>query len=85
VGVPTVTLFGPEHPLEWHPYPQDRHPRLFIEPLHCRVNQEPGSPPWCGLFDCIVEAHQCMTRISVDNVSDQIRRVYSDYGKDLRV
>jgi heptosyltransferase-2 len=85
VGVPTVTLFGPEHPLEWHPYPQDRHPRLFIEPLHCRVNQEPGSPPWCGLSECIVEAHQCMTRITLDQVFDQVRRVFSEHGKDLRV
>ena len=84
LGVPTVTLFGPEHPLEWHPYPLDRHPRLFIEPLHCRNNQAPGSPPWCGLFECIVEAHQCMTRINADQVSQQITRVYSEYGKDLR-
>lgn len=85
LGVPTVTLFGPEHPLEWHPYPQDRHPRLFIEPLHCRVNQEPGSPPWCGLNECIVETHQCMTRISIDQVFEHVRRVYTDYGQDLRV
>ena len=85
VGIPTVTLFGPEHPLEWHPYPQDRHPMFFIEPMPCRKNQEPGSPPWCGLQECIVEAHQCMTKISVDEVFEQIGRVYSEYGKDLRV
>lgn len=83
--VPTVTLFGPEHPLEWHPYPQDRHPRLFVEPLPCRNNQEPGSPPWCGLFECVVEAHQCMNRITTDQVFEQVVRVYDQYGKDLRV
>ncbi len=85
LGVPTVTVFGPEHPLEWHPYPQDRHPRLFIEPLPCRSNTEPGSPPWCGLFECITEAQQCMTRINVDQVYEQIARVYQEYGKNLGV
>ena len=85
LGVPTVTIFGPEHPLEWHPYPQDQHPRLFIEPLHCRSNSEPGSPPWCGLYDCIVEAHQCMTRISADQVFEQVSRVYQEYGKNLGI
>ncbi len=85
VGVPTVTLFGPEHPLEWHPYPEDRHPMLFVEPLPCRSNQEPGSPPWCGISECIVEAHQCMTRITTNQVFEQVLRVYGQYGKDLRV
>lgn len=79
LGIPTVTIFGPEHPLEWHPYPQDRHPRLFMEPLHCRSNTEPGSPPWCGLQDCVIEAHQCMTKITTDQVFEQIARVYKDY------
>jgi heptosyltransferase-2 len=85
LNVPTVTLFGPEHPLEWHPYPEDRHPKLFIEPLPCRNNSEPGSPPWCGLQECIVEAHQCMTRITVDGVMEQVGRVYEAYGKDLGI
>jgi ADP-heptose:LPS heptosyltransferase len=85
LGVPTVTLFGPEHPLEWHPYPQDRHPRLFIEPLACRKNAEPGSPPWCGIQECIVEAHQCMTRITSDQVFEQVVRVYEQYGKDIGI
>ena len=85
LGVPTVTLFGPEHPLERHPYPQDRHPRLFIEPLACRKNDEPGSPPWCGLQECIVEAHQCMTRIGVDQVVETVSRVFDSYGKDLGI
>jgi ADP-heptose:LPS heptosyltransferase len=85
LGVPTVTLFGPEHPMEWHPYSQDRHPRLFVEPLPCRNNQEPGSPPWCGLQECIVEAHQCMTRIGADEVFAQVKRVFDSHGKDLGI
>ncbi len=85
LGVPTVTIFGPEHPLEWHPYPQNRHPRLFVEPLHCRVNTEPGSPPWCGIQECIVEAHQCMTKITADQAHEQVMRVYQEYGKNLGI
>jgi len=85
LGIPTVTIFGPEHPLEWHPYPQDKHPRLFVEPLACRNNSEPGSPPWCGLQECIVEANQCMTRITADQVLEQVLRVYGEYGKDLGI
>jgi ADP-heptose:LPS heptosyltransferase len=85
LGVPTVTLFGPEHPLEWHPYPEDRHPRLFIEPLACRKNSEPGSPPWCGLQECIVEAHQCMTRIGTAEVFESVARVYENYGKNIGI
>jgi ADP-heptose:LPS heptosyltransferase len=85
LNIPTVTIFGPEHPLEWHPYPQDRHPRLFVEPLPCRVNTEPGSPPWCGLYECIIESHQCMTRISTDEVFEQIARVYEQHGRGLRI
>jgi ADP-heptose:LPS heptosyltransferase len=85
LNVPTVTIFGPEHPLEWHPYPQDRHPRLFLEPLPCRANHEPGSPPWCGIQDCIIESHQCMTKISAEQVDEQLARVYREYGKDLGI
>jgi ADP-heptose:LPS heptosyltransferase len=83
--IPTVTVFGPEHPLEWHPYPQNMHPRLFIEPLACRNNSEPGSPPWCGLRECIVEAHQCMNKITSDQVNEEMLRVYKDYGKNIGI
>lgn len=73
--VPTVTLFGPEHPLEWHPYDQSLHPRLFIDDLACRSNQEAGSPPWCGINECITEAHRCMTGITVDQVHQAIQKL----------
>ncbi len=85
VGIPTVTVFGPEHPLEWHPYPLDRHPRLFVDHLPCRIGNEPGSPPWCGLVECVAEAHQCMTQISADSVHDQVMRVYREYGKNIGI
>src|SRR5690606_29013228 len=28
VGTPTVTVFGPEDPFEWHPYSTEQHPYL---------------------------------------------------------
>src|SRR5690606_1924829 len=68
VGTPTITLIGPEHPLEWHPYPVTRHPYLFIDHLPCRKDALPGFPPWCGLEVCTVEEHQCMRRITVQEV-----------------
>lgn len=85
LDIPTVTVFGPEHPLEWHPYPQDMHPRLFLEPLKCRNNEAPGSPPWCGLRECVIEAHQCMNRIGTDQVLKETFRVYEAYGKNLGI
>jgi ADP-heptose:LPS heptosyltransferase len=74
VGTPTVTLFGPEHPFEWHPYPTDRHPYLFIDSLPCRRDALPGYPAWCGVEPCITEEHRCMRMIGVDQVfADCIR------------
>lgn len=71
-GVPTVTLFGPEHPLEWHPYPADRHPRFFIDGLNCRTPTAPGWPAWCGLQSCVHENHKCMKNITVDQVFTKV-------------
>src|SRR5690606_35295202 len=31
VGTPTITLFGPEDPFEWHPYPRESHPIHYID------------------------------------------------------
>lgn len=66
--LPTVTLFGPEDPFEWHPYPQDKHPYHFIENLPCRKDHQPGYRPWCGLHECVVEEHRCMKQINEDDV-----------------
>jgi ADP-heptose:LPS heptosyltransferase len=75
VGAPTVTVFGPEHPFEWHPYSTIRHPYLFIEPLSCRKDADPGMPSWCGVHDCITEQHRCMTGIPVSAVLTECLRV----------
>jgi ADP-heptose:LPS heptosyltransferase len=75
VNTPTVTLFGPEDPFEWHPYPKEQHPFLFVEGLPCRKDADPGKPPWCGIAECVIEEHQCMKRIGVDSVLAECRRV----------
>jgi ADP-heptose:LPS heptosyltransferase len=82
VGCPTVTIFGPEHPLEWHPYPVDQHPYLFVDQLACRPTHPNGSmpapPPWCGVHDCLVtspEQHRCMRMITVEQIMAECRRV----------
>lgn len=75
VNTPTVTLFGPEDPFEWHPYPKDRHPFLFIDSLPCRRDADPGMPPWCGLSECMTEEHKCMKQIGVERVLSDCLRV----------
>lgn len=74
-GAPTVTIFGPEHPFEWHPYPTDRHPYFFIDGLECRKDAHPGMPAWCGLERCETEKHRCMQMIGVDAVLEACRKV----------
>lgn len=73
VGTPTVTVFGPEDPYEWHPYSRAQHPYAFIKDLSCRRDAAPGMPPWCGLQICTEQKHRCMTGISVDAVYDLCR------------
>ena len=68
VGLRTITLFGPENPLEWHPYEKNTHPVIFREGLSCRKPLAAGLPDWCGLATCEVEQHRCMRDISIDEV-----------------
>ncbi|MFZ9594825.1 MAG: glycosyltransferase family 9 protein [Bdellovibrionia bacterium] len=75
VGTPTVSVFGPEHPFEWHPYPEDQHPYVFVEPLACRTSGNPERPAWCGLSTCIQEDHQCMKLIGVNSVLSHCERI----------
>jgi ADP-heptose:LPS heptosyltransferase len=57
LGRRTLTLFGPEDPIEWHPYEETLHPVLFQKNLPCRL--EDGGR-WCGIEECILERHRCM-------------------------
>lgn len=81
LGIPTVTVMGPEDPFEWHPYPKDQHPYLYVPGLSCRKNAAPGMPPWCGLETCVTERHRCMREISVQSVLDECLRRYSRVSK----
>lgn len=75
VGTPTVTIFGPEDPFEWHPYPREMHPYFFISGLSCRKDAMPGFPPWCGIDRCVEEQHQCMRNVGVNEVFKAARQV----------
>ena len=63
-GTPTLTFFGPEDPLEWHPYSQEDHPILYKPGLSCR--KEDGGR-WCALRECVVEKHRCMTQLTPED------------------
>jgi heptosyltransferase-2 len=75
LGVPTCTLFGPEHPFEWHPYPRDCHPCFFVEELPCRRNGSLGAKRWCGLNECDRPGHPCLDAFDVRAVFEECRRV----------
>lgn len=75
VKTPTVSLFGPEDPFEWHPYPTDLHPYFFVQGLPCRKDADPGMPPWCGLHTCTIEQHACMKKIEVAEVLKECLKV----------
>ncbi len=68
LGIPTLTLFGPEDPFEWHPYPQQEHPYFYKKNLACRNQGLFPEYPWCGIERCEVEKHRCMTDITVAEV-----------------
>ena len=75
-GLSSVTVFGPEDPFEWHPYPKDKHPIHYIEGLSCRKDHQPGFKPWCGLHECVVEEHRCMRQIAEDDVYRTVKNLY---------
>lgn len=74
LGVPTVTLFGPESVGEWHPYSPDRHTALQVK-VGCRTND--ASDPhfaWCGVEVCPLASHACLTLTFPDRVRAAIER-----------
>ncbi len=84
VGTSTVTLFGPEDPFEWHPYPHSDHPIHYIDGLSCRNDKHPGYRPWCGLHECVKEEHRCMRGISSDEVFRTIEKMAEKMPTPLR-
>jgi ADP-heptose:LPS heptosyltransferase len=72
VGTPTATFFGPEDPFDWHPYPEHRHIKMYIDKLACRPPQGEGRPPWCGVEVCVEQKHRCLTDIGVKTVLEKL-------------
>jgi heptosyltransferase-2 len=72
LGLSSFTFFGPEAPLEWHPYRVDRHPYAYIDGLRCRT--ETGKH-WCSIPVCKKHDQQCMRDITIPMVWDEIERI----------
>lgn len=69
LGVPTVTIFGPESVAEWHGYDTLRHIPLQKE-VGCRDNdrQDPKFA-WCGESICPLASHACLMGITPEEVA----------------
>jgi heptosyltransferase-2 len=66
LGLKSVSFFGPEEPLEWHPYDSKDHPYFFVEPLECRTVDS----HFCGLNQCSVMA--CMKPFTSEKVLEKV-------------
>ncbi|OFZ16552.1 MAG: hypothetical protein A2X86_12210 [Bdellovibrionales bacterium GWA2_49_15] len=71
VGLPTWTFFGPEPPMEWHPYDNKKHAFFFLDPLACRTQ----TAHYCGLSTC--ESMVCLKTFSVDDVLTCVKQLFS--------
>ncbi len=72
LGIPTMTIFGAEPPLEWHPYDERIHPILHIPDLSCRTRTH----HYCGLSQCdlVGESYnQCLQGIHPEKVLNFIK------------
>lgn len=67
LGIKSFTFFGPEPPLEWHPYNEDEHSYFYIPDLECRTRTH----HYCGLSQC--DSMICLNQITVDHVLEKIR------------
>ncbi len=65
LGLRTFTFFGPEIPLEWHPYNTHLHPYAFTNDLPCRTEK---GEHWCSIPTCHTYQHQCMQKILPEQV-----------------
>lgn len=71
LGIPTLTLFGPESLGEWH-RPSALH-RAIQKKVSCR-NQDPFPPEfsWCGEAICPYSSHACMSLITPEEVMTEV-------------
>ena len=66
LGLSSFSFFGPEPPVEWHPYDQEKHPYFYIEGLECRTRDA----HFCGLSTC--ESMVCLNQITAESVYTKI-------------
>ncbi len=66
LDVKTYTFFGPEPPLEWHPYDKVQHPYFYIDGLECRTKTH----HYCGLHQC--ESMICLNQLEVEDVYNNL-------------
>jgi heptosyltransferase-2 len=68
----TFTFFGPEIPLEWHPYPEEMHPYFFIKDLPCRTE---SGKHFCSITTCDKHGHKCMKNIEPTFVTQEVLKL----------
>lgn len=66
LGVKTVTLFGPENPVEWHPYREEEGHYKVFHGLDC-IN--------CAKNTCPEKHHKCMEDITVEEVLEKLKLI----------
>jgi heptosyltransferase-2 len=71
LGIPTFTFFGPEDPVEWHPYARETHPVFFTPGLNCRREDEGR---WCGLEVCNEQKHRCMVDLDPVDAFAEVKK-----------
>lgn len=69
LGIPTVSIFGPESLGEWHCYESSRH-RALQQPVLCRDNDayDPRFA-WCGASLCPLSSHACVNLVMPNEVA----------------
>ena len=70
VGTPTIGIFGPGDPVIWFPYDRNSGHRVIIKDTDC-------SP--CHQDECSIQ-HQCMTKISVEDVYVSVKEVLVNHA-----
>lgn len=71
LAIPSYTLFGPEPPLEWHPYNKEKHRYYFREPLPCRTVKH----HYCPLTTC--DSMICLNQFGPESVWSEAKLLIS--------
>ena len=78
LGISTLTFFGPEDPLEWHPYSQSEHPYLFLNALACRTL---NGKHWCAIPVCHSYGHQCMKNLAPEMALEKALTILTNHHR----